>query len=138
MNHRPMSQKCLHAQTLVIAVPTRLPLPPSASITPHLSSYSHSQHNIQYQQPQPHPMYPQAQTSSPCSAQGTPSSIIALSHTSSFSSSLLPHHHNHNHISEGLWQPEIQGPPGTARVITPGLLSARTPMPPHLLPWIKV
>ena len=90
VNHRLISQKRPRAQTLVLAVPTRPPLPPSAPITPHPSSYSHSQHVVQCQQPQPHP-YSQPQASGPGSAPGS----IAPSHSSL--SSLLSAHHNHDH-----------------------------------------
>lgn len=36
---------------------------------------------------------------------------------------------------QGLWQPEAQGPPRTARAIASGPLSARAPMPPRSSPF---
>jgi atypical dual specificity phosphatase len=123
LNHRPISQKRPRAQTLVLAVPTRPPLPPSAPITPHPSSYSHSQHVVQYQQPQPHPMYSQPQASGPGSAPGS----IAPSHSSS--------HHNHDRISEifpRLYISDLQTAEDAALISSLGITHVLSAMPGHV------
>jgi predicted protein tyrosine phosphatase len=126
VNHRPISQKRPRAQTLVLAVPTRPPLSPSGPITPHPSSYSHSQHVVQFQQPQPHPIYPQPQASGPGSAPGS----IAPSH-SSFSSS----HHNHDRISEifpRLYISDLQTAEDAALISSLGITHVLSAMPGHV------
>lgn len=115
------------AQTLVLAVPTRPPLPPSAPITLHPSPYSHSQHVVQYQQPQPHP-YSQPQVSGPGSAPGS----IAPSHTSLPSSAP---HHNHDHISEilpRLYISDLQTAEDTALISSLGITHVLSAMPGHV------
>ena len=128
VNHHLISQKRPRAQTLVLAVPTRPPLPPSAPITPHPSSYSHSQHLVQYQQPQPHP-YSQPQASGPGSAPGS----IAPSHSSLSSSS--PLHHNHDHISEilpRLYISDLQTAEDAALISSLGITHVLSAMPGHV------
>jgi predicted protein tyrosine phosphatase len=107
------------AQTLVLAVPTRPPVPPSAPITPHPSSYSYSQ----YQQPQPH-QYSQAQASG---LDSTP----APSHSSLSSSP----HHNHDHISEifpRLYISDLQTAEDAALISSLGITHVLSAMPGHI------
>jgi predicted protein tyrosine phosphatase len=126
VNHRLISQKRPRAQTLVLAVPTRPAVPPSApTITPHPSSYSHSQHVVQYQQPHPHP-YSQPQASGPGSAP-------APSHSSLSSSSA--HHHNHDHISEilpRLYISDLQTAEDAALISSLGITHVLSAMPGHV------
>jgi predicted protein tyrosine phosphatase len=128
VNHRSISQKRPRAQTLVLAVPTRPPLPPSAPITPHPSSYFHSQH-VQNQQPQPHPCS-QPQASGPGSAPGS----IAPSR-SSLSSSPPGPHHNHDCISEilpRLYISDLQTAEDAALISSLGVTHVLSAMPGHV------
>jgi protein-tyrosine phosphatase len=123
MNHRPILQKRPRAQTLVLAVPTRPPLSPSAPITPHPSSYSHSH---PYQQAQPHPMHSQPQASGPGSAP------IAPSHSSLSSSSP---HHNHDRISEifpRLYISDLHTAEDAALISSLGITHVLSAMPGHV------
>ena len=125
-HHRSISQKRPRAQTLVLALPSGQPLPPSAPITPHPLSYSHSQH-VQYQLPQPHP-YSQPQASGPGSALGS----IAPSRSSMSSSSA---HHNHDHISEilpRLYISDIQTAEDAALISSLGITHVLSAMPGHV------
>lgn len=86
-NHLSISQKRPRAQTLVLAVPTRLP-PPLAPITPH-PSYSHSQ---PYPQPQPqtHPYsHPHAVPNSAHPTACTPGPV-SMPSSSTHVSEILP------------------------------------------------
>ena len=124
MNHRLVSQKRPRAQTLVLAVPTRPPLPPTAPITPHPSSYSHPQHAVQYQQSQPHPTYSQ-----PPQAFGPGSAPVAASHSSLSSSS------PHDHISEifpRLYISDLQTAEDAALISSLGITHVLSAMPGHV------
>ncbi|KAH9989981.1 protein-tyrosine phosphatase-like protein [Russula vinacea] len=109
------------AQTLVLAVPTRPPPPPSAPITPHPSSYSHVQH-------QP---YSQPQTAGPNSAYpgSAPGSIAPSSSLSSSPS------HNHDHISEilpRLYISDLQTAEDAALLSSLGITHVLSAMPGHV------
>ena len=154
VNHRPVSQKRPRAQTLVLAVPTRLTVPPTAPITPHPSSYSHSQHVAQCQQPQPqqHPIYSQPQTSGPPpgSAPGlgpiiapgsTTHSSLSTSTSTSTSSPQLHHQHQHHHnhhqdrISEifpRLYISDLQTAEDAPLITSLGITHVLSAMPGHV------
>jgi protein-tyrosine phosphatase len=124
VNHRSISQKRPRAQTLVLAVPTRPPPPPSAPITPHPSSYSHVQHQ------QPHP-YSQPLTAGPNSAHpgSAPGSVAPSSSLSSSPS------HNHDHISEilpRLYISDLQTAEDAALLSSLGITHVLSAMPGHV------
>jgi len=117
-------------QTLVVAVPTRQPPPPLASITPHPSSYSHSQYQQSHQCSQP-------QVAGPNSAHlaGSAPGSVAPQHSSSSLSSSPPRNHNHDQISEilpRLYISDLQAAEDAALLSSLGITHVLSAMPGHV------